>query len=110
MPQPNSNQTVLIFFFLQGAGVGVGWRFLTTTTRHVGSYFPDQRSNLCPLHGTCKVLTTELPGKSQPRCLERFEVGEHREIPGVGWVGASPERAWKPCPISPYLAPSNSSI
>ena len=26
--------------------------------------FPDQGSNLCPLHWNCRVLTTGLPGKS----------------------------------------------
>ena len=34
------------------------------TTWHVGSQFPDQRSNPCPLHGKHGVLTTGLPGKS----------------------------------------------
>ena len=31
---------------------------------HVESYFPDQGSNLHPLHWKCQVLTTGLPGKS----------------------------------------------
>ena len=37
------------------------------TVQRVGSYFPDQGSNLCPLHCPCRVLTTgsswEVPGR-----------------------------------------------
>ena len=33
--------------------------------RHVGSQSPDQGSNLSPLQGKCRVLTTGPPGKSQ---------------------------------------------
>ena len=45
------------------------WKFilfiyLGCTTRHVGSQFPDQGSDLCPLQWKLRVLTTELPGKS----------------------------------------------
>ena len=32
--------------------------------RHVGSQFPDQGSNLSPLHWKCGVLTTGWPGMS----------------------------------------------
>ena len=32
--------------------------------RHVESWFPDQESNLCPLHWKCRVLTTGSPEKS----------------------------------------------
>ena len=32
--------------------------------QHAGSLFPEQQSNLCPLHWKCGVLTIGLPGKS----------------------------------------------
>ena len=38
--------------------------FLGRTVWHVGSQFPDQGSNPCPLHWKCRVLTTGPPGKS----------------------------------------------
>ena len=38
--------------------------FFGCTTWHVGSLFPDQESNLCPLHWKHEILTTGLPGKS----------------------------------------------
>ena len=34
--------------------------------RHVGSYLPDQGSNLHPLHWKHRVFITGLPGKSLP--------------------------------------------
>ena len=37
--------------------------FFFLATWHVGSYFPDQGSNLCPLHSKHGVLTTGQPGK-----------------------------------------------
>ena len=40
------------------------------TSQHVGSYFPDQGLNPCPLQWKCKVLTTGPPGK--------FPVNAHR--------------------------------
>ena len=39
--------------------------FFDHTTGHVRSYFPDQGSNLHPLHWKCGILTTAPPGKSQ---------------------------------------------
>ena len=33
---------------------------------HVGSLFPDQGSNTCPLYRKCRASTTGLPGKSLP--------------------------------------------
>ena len=39
--------------------------FFGWTLRHVGSEFPDQGSNLHPLHWKYGVLTTELPQNSQ---------------------------------------------
>jgi len=36
-----------------------------STTSHVGSQFPNQESNLCPLQWKHRVLTTGHPGKSQ---------------------------------------------
>ena len=50
---------VLFFFFLFKNLFGC-------TTWHLGSYFPDQESNLRPLHWRCGVLTTGSPGKSPP--------------------------------------------
>ena len=38
--------------------------FFGCAAQHVGSYFPDQGSNLCPLQWKCRVLTTGLPGNS----------------------------------------------
>ena len=38
--------------------------FFGHAMQHVGSYFPNQGSNLCPLQWKRGVLTTELPGKS----------------------------------------------
>ena len=38
--------------------------FFGHTVRHVGSYFPDQRSNPCSPQLERRVLTTGLPGKS----------------------------------------------
>ena len=38
--------------------------FFGYSTRHAGSSFPHQGSNLCPLHGKHGDLTTGLPGKS----------------------------------------------
>ena len=40
--------------------------FYHITAQHVGSEFPDQESNLCPLHWKHGVLTTGPSGKSQP--------------------------------------------
>ena len=37
---------------------------LGRTAWHVGSYFPDQAWNPCPLQWKCKVLTAGLPGNS----------------------------------------------
>ena len=34
---------------------------------HVGSYFPNQGLNLCPLHWKLRVLTSGPPGKSLKR-------------------------------------------
>ena len=39
--------------------------FFGHTLLHAGSQFPDQGSNLCPLHWEHRVLTTGPPGKSQ---------------------------------------------
>ena len=44
-------------------------KFLCPATWHVGSQFPNQRSNPCPLHWKHEVLTTGLPGTS---CLYAF--------------------------------------
>ena len=38
--------------------------FFGYAARHVGSQFPDQGLNPCPLHWKCGVLTTGPPGKS----------------------------------------------
>ena len=38
--------------------------FFGCTAQHVGSQFPDQGSNPCPLQWKCGVLTTGLPGNS----------------------------------------------
>ena len=38
------------------------------------SLFPSQGLNLCPMHWKCGVLTTELPGKSQPLLANFFEI------------------------------------
>ena len=38
--------------------------FFGRTTQHVGSWFPDQGSNPCPVQWKCRVLTTGPPGKS----------------------------------------------
>ena len=35
------------------------------TAQHIGSYIPDQGSNLCPLHWKHEILTTRPSGKSQ---------------------------------------------
>ena len=35
------------------------------TAQHIGSYIPDQGSNLCPLHWKQEILTTRPSGKSQ---------------------------------------------
>ena len=43
--------------------------WLCHTIRHVGSQFPDQGSNPCPLQWKGGVLTTGPPGKSRRRCL-----------------------------------------
>ena len=37
----------------------------------MGSQFPDQGSNLRPLHWKCGVLTTGPPGKSQKKDIEQ---------------------------------------
>ena len=51
-----------IFFFLFFSLFGLAaW--------HVGSYFPDQGSNPCPLQWTLGALTTRPPGKSPVRFL-----------------------------------------
>ena len=39
--------------------------FFGCITWHVESLFPDQESNLCPLHREHEILTTGLLGKSQ---------------------------------------------
>ena len=47
---------------------GISFSFLSLfgcTTWHVGSYFPNQESNLCPLHWKQRVLITEPRGMSQ---------------------------------------------
>ena len=59
---------------------GEGWFLITLllllllslghTVQPVGSYFPDQGSDLCPLHCQCGVLTTGSPGKSQEEILK----------------------------------------
>ena len=43
--------------------------FFGCVMQHVGSYFPDQRSNPCPLHWKCSVLTTEPPRKSREESI-----------------------------------------
>ena len=47
---------VFFFFFLSF--------FFCCPVQHVGSYFPYQGSNLCPLHWKRGLLTTGPPGKS----------------------------------------------
>ena len=44
-----------------------GFLFLSFghAAQHVRSYFPNQGLKLCPLHWKYRVLTTELPEKSQ---------------------------------------------
>ena len=42
--------------------------FICRTLQQVGSYFPDQGSNPCPLHWERRVLTTGPPGK----CLHYY--------------------------------------
>ena len=39
--------------------------FFGCASRHAGSQFPDQGSNLCPLQWKHRVLTTGLPGNSR---------------------------------------------
>ena len=51
-----SSYIYIFFFFIPF--------FLVGATPHGMWNFPDQRSNLCPLQQKCRVLTTELPGKS----------------------------------------------
>ena len=44
--------------------------FVLATMQHVGSQFPDQGLNLCPLQLKCRVLPTGPPGKFQKgNCL-----------------------------------------
>ena len=38
--------------------------YIGCTAKHVGSLFPDQGLNLCPLQCQHGVLTTGLPGKT----------------------------------------------
>ena len=65
----------------QSREANISWEFLILlllfrhTERHVGSYFPDQGKNLCPLQWKYGILTTGLPQKSLMRifksvCLE----------------------------------------
>ena len=42
--------------------------------QHVGSQFPDQGLNLCPLHWGGRFLTTGPPGKSQPSSFNQSRV------------------------------------
>ena len=54
--------------------------FLATATRHVGSQFPDQGLNLCPLQWKCGVLTTGPPGKSLTGVFKIRRVATQAEI------------------------------
>ena len=42
----------------------LGFFFFYCAVQHVGSYFPKQGLNLCPLRWEPRVLTTGPPGKS----------------------------------------------
>ena len=57
------------------------------------SLFPSQGLNLCPLHGKYGVLTTELPGKSQPLLTNFF-----------GLLPLSPNQ-FSPSVVSDFLWP-----
>ena len=43
--------------------------FFGHAIHHVGSYFPDQGSNRCPVQWKHRLLTTGLPGNSQERII-----------------------------------------
>ena len=74
--------------FLQRLGSGLIFSYFLTTHCHAGSYFPDQGSDLKPLHWKCRVLSTGPPGKFQARVLESSsQVGCSviASIPGLPW-------------------------
>ena len=58
--------TLFFFFFLIWALLKILFYFIFfgCNARHVGSYFPSERSNRLPLRWKHEVLTTGLPGKS----------------------------------------------
>ena len=45
--------------------------FFSHAVWHVGSYFTNKGSKLCPLHWKCRVLTTGLPEESQVTLVYR---------------------------------------
>ena len=55
--------------------------FFGHTKRHVGSWFPDQGSNLHLLHWEHGILTTRPPGKS----LYYFKKEKKKRIPIISW-------------------------
>ena len=60
MPQvPPTRWVTFSFFFFEEEVL-----YFILATHHVGSYFPDQGWNPCPLQWKGGVLTTSLPGKS----------------------------------------------
>ena len=54
-----------VYFVLRTSDTHTLFFFFGHTTRHAGSQFPYQGSNLHPLQGKHRVLTTGPPGKSQ---------------------------------------------
>ena len=53
------------------------------TTQHVGSYFPNQDSNRCPLHWKHSVLTTGQIGDSLDICTSTF-TQHYSQLPKYG--------------------------
>ena len=59
-----------------------------TLVQHVGSYFPDQWLNLCPLQWDHSGLTTGLPGKSLPKYFDNnftFQA-HHLSLGRASWI------------------------
>ena len=64
---PNTNFPICFFFLVFKKDISWLSLFIFVyflATWHVGSYFPNQGSNLCSLQGKCGVITTGPLGKS----------------------------------------------